>query len=79
MFSGHNGGKSVVAERFIRILRKKLQISDFNIKNEYIDKLDNIVNNYTNTYHQTYIDFNVEKNYEDPKLKVADNVRTKLN
>ena len=55
MFSEHNEGKSVAAERFIRILRKKLQIPDFSIKNEYIDKLDNIVNNYTNTYHQTYI------------------------
>ena len=55
MFSEHNEGKSVVAERFSRTLSKKLQISEFNIKNEYIDKLDNIVNNYTNTYHQTYI------------------------
>ena len=33
MYSTHNAGKSVVAERFIRTLKNKyLQIYDFNIK-----------------------------------------------
>ena len=33
MYSAHNEGKSVVPERFIRTIKKKiLQIHDFNIK-----------------------------------------------
>ena len=54
----------------------------------YIDKLDDTVNEYNNTYHKTikiepvnvnpniYIDFNKKKrNKERPKLEVGDNVR----
>ena len=53
----------------------------------YIDKLDNKVNEYNNTYHRTsktkpvdvkhntYIDFKKEVNDKDPKLKVGDHVR----
>ena len=37
----HNEGKSVVAETFVRILEYV-----------YIDKLDDIVNKYSNTYHK---------------------------
>ena len=48
MYSTHNEGKSVVAERFIRTL-KMTSIS----KNVYIDQLDYIVNKYNNTYHRT--------------------------
>ena len=55
-------------------------------KNVYIDKLDNIVDKYNNTYHKTikmkpidvedntYIDFE-EVNDKDPKFKVGDYVR----
>ena len=49
MYSAHNEGKSVVAERFIRNLKYMTSIS----KNAYIDKLDDIVNKYNNTYHNT--------------------------
>ena len=51
----------------------------------YLDKLNNIVNKYRNTYHRTlkiksidvitttYIDFDVEKNNnKDPKFEVTD-------
>ena len=53
----------------------------------YIDKLDDTVNKYNNTYHSTiiikpidvnsstYIDFNKENNKEDPKFAVAYHVR----
>ena len=56
-------------------------------KNVYIDKLDDIVNEYNNTYHRTiktksvdvklspYIDFGVEDNDKDPKSKVDEHVR----
>ena len=56
-------------------------------KNAYIDKLDDIVNQYNNTYHRTikikpvdvkdnaYIKFSKDVNDEDPKFKVDDHVR----
>ena len=55
-------------------------------KNVYIDKLDDIVSDYNNTYHRTiemkpvdvkdnrYIDFKKEVNDRDPKFKVDDHV-----
>ena len=83
MFSTHNEGKSVVAERFIRTLKNKIYKYVTSIsKNVYIDKLDDIVNEYNNTYHRTIkmkpIDvkdntyINIGK---DPKFKVGDLVR----
>ena len=54
MYSIHNKGKSVVAERFIRTLKTKIYKYMTSIsKNVYIDKLDDIVNEYNNTYHRT--------------------------
>ena len=54
MYSTHNEGKSVVAERFIRTLKNKLYKYMTSIsKNVYIDKLDDIVNEYSNTYYRT--------------------------
>ena len=56
-------------------------------KNVYIDKLDDIVNGYNNTYHRTikmkpadvnnntHIDFKKKVNDKDPKFKVGDHVR----
>ena len=56
-------------------------------KNVYIDQLDDIVNEYNNTYHRTiktkpvaikgnaYIDFKKEVNDNDPIFKVGDDVR----
>ena len=44
MYSTHNGGKSVTAERFIRTLKNKIYKYMTSIsKNMYIDKLDDIV------------------------------------
>ena len=52
MCSSHNEGNSVVAERFIRTLKIKIyQYMTSVSKNVYIDKLDDIVNKYNNTYH----------------------------
>ena len=56
-------------------------------KNVYIDKLDDIVNKYDNTYHSTvkmkpvdvtsntYINSSKEINYKDPKFKIGDIVK----
>ena len=88
MYSTHNEGKSPVAERFIRTLKSKIYKYMTSIsKNVYIEKLDNIVDEYSNTYHTTIkmkpVDvkdntcINADKkiNNEDPKFKVGDRVR----
>ena len=54
MYSIHNEGKSVVAEIFIRTLKTRIYKYMTSIsKNGYIDKLDDIVNEYNNTYQRT--------------------------
>ena len=59
-------------------------------KNVYIDKLDDIVNKYNNTYHRAikmkpasfkpsaYINFSKEINDVDPKFKIGDIVRMSI-
>ena len=52
MYSTYNEGKSVVAERFTRTLKKKIyKYMTLISKNVYTDKLDDIVNKCNNTYH----------------------------
>ena len=53
MISIHNEGKSVIAERFIRTLKTKIYkyLSSLS-KNVLIDKLNDMVNEYNNTYHR---------------------------
>ena len=88
MYPVHNEGKSVVAERFIRTLKTKIDKYMTSIsKNVYIDKLDDIVDEYNNTCcrtikikpvdnkDETYIDFEKEVNDKDPKFRVGDHVR----
>ena len=88
IYSTHNEGKSVVAESFIRTFKNKIcKYMTSKSKNVYIDKLDDIVNKYNNTYHRTikmkpvdvksnrYINSSKEINDKDPKFKVGDIVR----
>ena len=54
MYSIHNEGKSVVTERFIRTLKTKFYKYITSVsKNVYINKLDDIVGEYNNTYRRT--------------------------
>ena len=54
MYSSFNEGKSVVAERFIRTLKNKLyKHMTVTGKNVYYDVLDDVVNEYNNTKHNT--------------------------
>ena len=54
MYSTHNEGKSVVAERSIRTLKTKIYKHMTSVsRNVYVDKLDDIVGEYNNTYHRT--------------------------
>ena len=70
MHSIHSEGKSVAVERFIRTLKTKIcKYMTLVSKNVYINKLDDMVHEYNNTYHgtikmkpadvkdNTYIDF----------------------
>ena len=88
MYSTYNEGKSVVAEIFIKTLKNKIYKHMNSIsKNVYIDKLNNIVNEYNNTYHRaikmkpidvkdnTYINIGKEVNDKGPKFKVGNHVR----
>ena len=88
MYSIYNEGKSVVAERFIRTLKNNLyKHMTATGKNVYYDVLDDIVNEYNNTKHNTikmkpkdvgnnnkrvYIDEHSEKR---SRFKVGDRVR----
>ena len=52
MYSINNEGTSVIAEWFIRTLKTKIYKYMISIlKNVYIDKLDDIVNDYNNKCH----------------------------
>ena len=88
MHSTNNEGKSVAAERFVRTLKNKIYKYMTSIsKNVYIDKLDDTVNEYSNTYHitikmkpidvkdSTYINIDEEVNDNGPKFKVGDHVK----
>ena len=85
MYSTYNDGKSVVAERFIRMLRNKIFKHMAAIsKNVYFDVLDDIVNKYNKTVQITikikpvdvtsdsYAEYNEDFNKKDPKFKVGD-------
>ena len=88
MYSIHNKGKSVVAERFIRTLKNKIFKHMTAIsKNVYFDVLDDIINKCNNTVHRTikmkpidvkdniYVDSKNKINDKDPKFKVGDHER----
>ena len=54
MHSTRYEGKSVIAERFIRTLQNKIRKYMTSVlKNKYTNKLDNLVNQHNNTYHNT--------------------------
>ena len=88
MYSTFNEGKSVVAERFIKALKNKIYKHMTAIsKNVYFDVLDDIVDEYNNSYHRTikmkprdvgddsFAEYNEESNEKDLKFKVGDHVR----
>ena len=88
MYSTHNEGKSVIAERFIKTLKSKIYKHMTSIsKNVYIDKLDDMVDECNNTCHTTikmkpidvkdnkYINISKEINNKYPKFQVGDRVR----
>ena len=88
MYSTYNEGKSLVAERFIETLKNKIHKHMTAIsKNVYFDVLDDIVDEYNNTYHRTikmksidvgndyYAEYNEESNKKYPNFNVGHHVR----
>ena len=88
MYSTYNEGKSVVAERFIKTLKKKIFKHMTAVsKNVYFDVLDDIVDKYNDTVHRTikmkpidvisgsYAEYNEDFNVTKPKFKVGNHVR----
>ena len=78
----------LLIERFIRTLKNKIYKYMTSVsKNVYINKLDDIVHKYNNTYHSTikvkpidvkpniYINSSKEINDKDSKFKIGDIVR----
>ena len=89
MYSTYNEGKSVIAEKFIRILKNKIFHHMTAVsKNVYFDVLDNILNKFNNTVCRTikmkpidvtfdsYAEYNENSNVIQPKFKVGYHVRT---
>ena len=89
IYSMHNEGEPVVSERFIRTLKNKIYKYMTSVStNIYIDKLEDIVNKYNNSYHNTIkmkraevksntcIDFSNKINEKVPKLKISGNIRS---
>ena len=55
MYSIHNEKKSVVAKRFLRTLKTKIyKYMTSVLKNVYVNKLDDVVGEYNNTYSYIY-------------------------
>ena len=88
MYSTHNEGKSVVVEKFIRTLKNKIyKYMTSMSENLHINKLDDVVYEYNNTYHEiikikpinvkdnTCINIEKEVNDKKPKFKFGDHVR----
>ena len=87
MYSTYNEGISVVPERVIKTLKNKIFKHMTAVsKNVYFDVLDDIVDNYNNTFHRTigmkpidvksdsYAKYNADSYEKDPKFKVGDHV-----
>ena len=81
MYSTNSERKSVVAEKFIRTLKKKIYKYITSVsKKVCINKLDNIANKYNKTYYRvikiksvdiklgTYIDSSKENNEKNPLI-----------
>ena len=88
IYATYNEQKPVIAERLIRTLKNKFYEYMTSVsKNVHIDKLDDIISKYNNTYHRTitinpadvksntYSNTGKKINNKDPKSKVDDHIR----
>ena len=88
MYSRYNEERSVIAVRFIKTLKNKLYKHMTAVsRNVYYDVLDDIVEKYNNTWHNTikmkpkdvksnnFTEYVEESNGKRPKFKIGDRVR----
>ena len=86
LYSTHNE-ENFVVERFTKTFKSKIcKCTTLITKNVYIIELDDIVNEYNNTYHRVikvkpvdvksgnYFEFNLNSSDKDPKFQVGDHV-----
>ena len=84
MYSTHNEGKPVIAERFVKTLKAKIyQKMTPNDSKSFLSYLNKLVDQYNNTYHRSInkkpinADYSAltkknEANHKAPKFKVND-------
>ena len=84
MYSTHNEGKPVIAERFVKTLKAKIyQKMTPNDSKPFLSYLNKLVDQYNNTYHRSInkkpinADYSAltkknETNHKAPKFKVND-------
>ena len=88
MYSTHNEGKSVVAERFIKTLKNEIYKHMTTVgKNGYFNVLDDTLDKYKDTYHSSikmkpkdvtndsFAEYNEKFNKKDHKFKIGDHAR----
>ena len=87
MYSTHNEGKSLIAERFIKALKAKTyKKMTANGSKSYLPYLNKLIDKYNNTYHHSIgekpinADYSaltkkIKTNHKAPKFKVNDRVR----
>ena len=76
MYSTFNEGKPVVAERFIRTLKNKLyKHMTATGKNVYYDVLDDVVNEYNNTKHNTIKMKEKDVKNENNRVYIDDHIK----
>ena len=92
MYSTHNEGESVIAERFMKTLKTKIYVKmTASDSKSYLSYLNKSVGQYNNTYHHyigkkptnanySALTEKIEMNPKAPKIKVNDRVKiTKYN
>ena len=87
MYSTHNEGKLVIAERFIKTLKAKIyKTMTTNNSKSYLSYFNKLVDQYNNTYHHSVggkpinayysaLTEKIESNLKAPKFKVNDRIR----
>ena len=90
MYSIHNRKICCCKKIYQNLEKQNLKRYVHNIKNVYIDNLDEVVDKYNNTCYRTikmkpvdvqlgtYIEYGLERNDRDPKFKFADHIRTTI-
>ena len=76
MYSRHNEGKLIIAERFIKILKYKIyKKMTANDSKSYLSYLNKLVDQYSNTYHHTVNKRPINDDYSAFTEKIETNLK----